>query len=131
MSQNKSNDKHNPEPRESEFDVFRPDGATRLPNQQFPDSAFEATKRTGPIEARVLNDIHNAPPAIVKPLHETHLQDTPAAPETSATGEPLTIRLETYSVDLAARIARVKAEQKDALDGLQHLQEESKDESKD
>ncbi len=53
------------------------------------------------------------------------------APETSTTGEPLTIRLETYSVDLAARIARVKAEQKDALDGLQHLQDESKDESKD
>jgi hypothetical protein len=59
------------------------------------------------------------------------LQDTPAAPETSATGEPLTIRLETYSVDLAARIARVKTEQKDALDSLQHLREESEDESKD
>ena len=45
MSQNNSNDKHDPEPDESEFDVFRPDGATRLPNQQFPDSVFEATKR--------------------------------------------------------------------------------------
>lgn len=131
MSQNKSNDKHDPEPHESEFDVFRPDGATRLPGQQFQASAFESTERIGPVEPRVLKDIHDAPPAIVKALNETDFQETAPAANVNNTSEPLTIRLETYSVDLAARIARVKSEQKDALDGLQHLQEESKDESKD
>lgn len=131
MSHDKTNEKQDPEPLESDFDVFRRDGSTRLPNQQFPASSFEATQRTGPVEPRVLNDIHNAPPAIVKPLNETHLQDTLAVNEISETVEPITVRLETYSVDLVARIARVKAEQKEALDGLQHLQEESKDESKD
>ncbi|NDC08265.1 MAG: hypothetical protein EBZ75_02830 [Oxalobacteraceae bacterium] len=131
MSHDKNNEKHDPAHLESDFDVFRRDGSTRLPSQQFPATAIEATERTGPVEPRVLNDIHNAPPAIVKPLLETRLQDTPAVTEISDSVEPITIRLETYSVDLAARIARVKAEQKDALDGLQHLEEESKDESKD
>ena len=131
MSHDKTNEKQGPEPLESDFDVFRRDGSTRLPNQQFPASTFEATQRTGPIEPRVLKDIHDAPPAIVKPLLEPRLQDTPAVTEISDTVEPITVRLETYSVDLAARIARVKAEQKEALDGLQHPEEEIKDESKD
>ena len=131
MSHDKTNEKQGPEPLESDFDVFRRDGSTRLPNQKFPASSFEATQRTGPVETRVLKDIHDAPPAIVKPLLETRLQDTPAVTDTSDTVEPITVRLKTYSVDLAARIARVKAEQQEALDGLQHLQEESKGESKD
>ena len=130
MSHDKTNEKQGPEPLESDFDVFRRDGSTRLPNQKFPASSFEATKRTGPVEPRVLKDIHDAPPAIVKPLNETRLQDTPVVTEISDTVEPITVRLETYSVDLAARIARVKAEQQEALDGLQHLQDESKGESK-
>ena len=131
MSHDKTNEKQGPEPLESDFDVFRRDGSTRLPNQKFPASSFEATQRTGPVETRVLKDIHDAPPAVVKPLLETRLQDTPAATDISDSVEPITVRLETYSVDLAARIARVKAEQQEALDGLQHLQDESKGESKD
>lgn len=39
----------------------------------------------------------------------------------SAGNEALTLRVQTYSLNLAERIARVRAEQQDALDSLQRL----------
>jgi hypothetical protein len=39
----------------------------------------------------------------------------------------VTIRVQTYRLDLAERIARVKADQREALDNLQQLQDDSQD----
>ena len=128
MSDTKKNPPHDPASLESEFDVFKRDGSTRLPHQRFVDSALAGTKRTGAIQPRILTDLREAPEALRKALSMTELQQTdPVLPGADAE-QPLTIRLQTYQVDLAERIARVKSEQKDALDGLQQLEDDQKDE---
>ena len=121
----------NRESLESEFDVFKRDGSTRLPHQRFADSAFETSKKTGPVQHRILTDLREAPEALVNALRMTDLKGAEPRPTNTDANEPLTIRLETYRVDLAERIARVKSEQKDALDGLQQLEDDSKDENTD
>lgn len=46
-------------------------------------------------------------------------------PSASTAPEPLTLRVQTYSLNLAERIARVRAEQQDALDSLQRMSDGS------
>ena len=120
------------------FEVFRSDGSSRLPGQRFPKSdAIDPNQRSGPVEQRAINDASGAPAkreiersttvlgrhddAAPKPVHSSE----------TAGVEPITIRLDTYRVDLAARIARVKAAQKEALDNLQQLEDDSRDQQSD
>ena len=131
MSDDKKSSPQNRASLESEFDVFKRDGSTRLPHQRFADSAFETSKKTGPVQHRILTDLREAPEALRNALQTTELQGSAPPPNDPDGNEALTIRLETYRVDLAERIARVKSEQKDALDGLQQLEDESKDENTD
>ena len=131
MSEAKKDRQDNHESLESEFDVFKRGGSTRLPHQRFAESNFEASNKTGPIQHRILTDLREAPEASSSALQMTELQTDEPHPTKADANEPLTIRLQTYRVDLAERIARVKSAQKDALYGLQQLEDENKDENTD
>ena len=116
------------------FDVFHSDGSSRLPGQRFPKSeAISPNQRSGPVEQRAINDASGAPAKREIERSATVLRrpddavPEPVTQSETAGLDPITIRLDTYSVDLAARIARVKAEQKEALDNLQQLEDDSSD----
>lgn len=119
------------------FDVFRSGGSTQLPGQRFAASdAHSSPRRSGPVEQRTIFDASGGPVQQDPVRKRTQLRDAPesspadgqaAAGTASVTaeGESETIRLRTYRVNLAERIARVKAEQKDALDHLQQLEDDA------
>lgn len=118
------------------FEVFRSDGATRLPGQRFPNSeGVDPSRRSGPVQQRAIHDASGAPaPRDVERGTTALGRDEKATPgdvhhpaTESADPEPIRIRIDTYTVDLAARIARVQAEQKGALDKLQQLEDDSRD----
>ena len=122
-------------PPSQSFDVFRSDGSTRLPGQRFPDGeAHESIKRTGPVDQRVISDATGGPRPGLPDRSATVLRRAekhePALPDDHALPEPLTVHLQTYQVNLAERIARVKAEQQEALGNLQQLEEDSRDDDK-
>lgn len=111
------------------FDVFRSDGSTRLPGQRFPDSeAYDSSKRSGPSDQRIISDASGGP--VQGSAERAHIslrnQEAPASAK-APDADPVTIRLQTYQLNLAERLARVKAEQKEALGNLQQLEDESRD----
>ncbi len=111
------------------FEVFRSDGSKRLPAHGFSNGETPAsTRRSGPVEQRSISDSSGLPPRRDAERKTTSLrtsEDTAAPAETLA-AEPVTIRVQTYRVNLAERIARVKAEQKEALDNLQQMEADSR-----
>lgn len=116
----------------SPFEVFRNEGPTRVPGQHFPhNDPLKPGRRSGPTEQRSINDTravieHDAPERYPIALGSEKISQ-PAAetaapvPDAAAVAEPVTIRVQTYSVNLAERIATVKAGQKEALDTLQQM----------
>ncbi len=110
----------------SPFDVFRSEGSTRLPGQRFPATRVASSARSGPVDQRVITDasdgpvVHQAERAITELRGADAAASPPVAPDT----EPMTVRVQTYRIDLAERIAKVKAEQKAALDHLKQLGDE-------
>jgi hypothetical protein len=123
-------------PSSQPFDVFRSDGSTRLPGQRFPNGeAHESTQRSGPVEQRVISDASGGPSQGATERSNTLLRSEdqkvlqpPTDPPDASAPESVTIRLQTYQVNLAERIARVKAEQKEALGNLQKLEDDNRDE---
>ncbi len=118
------------------FEVFRRDGSTQLPGQRFPKSAaHESAQRSGPVEQRLISDGSGAP--LQSPTERGHsiLRDedgNPVAPHAEAAensdAEPITVRMQTYQVNLAERIARVKAGQQEVLGNLQQLEDDNREE---
>ncbi len=111
----------------SPFDVFRSEGSTRLPGQRFPATGVASSARSGPVDQRVITDasdgpvVHQAERALTELRGADAAAPPPAAPDTEPDTEPMTVRVQTYRIDLAERIAKVKAEQKAALDHLKQL----------
>lgn len=116
-------------PAPAPFEVFRSDSSSRLPGQRFPASEPPAsTARSGPTAQRRISDAAGAlaEAAERRPVTLGSGPDkTPPASPASAAIEPLTLRVQTYSLNLADRIARVRAEQQEALESLQRLSEGS------
>ena len=118
------------------FDVFRNDGSTRLPAQRFPQSEVnESVRRNGPVDQRVIVDASGGPVQGSMERATTVLRGDdraaePAAATEAPNAEPLTIRLQTYQLNLAERIARVKAEQQEAIGNLRQLEADSQDTNK-
>lgn len=115
-------------PRPSPFEVFRNDGATRLPGQHFPDSAqLEPSQRSGPIKQRSIKDTRGGITQTAPERQAIALGSEKIPPSVAETAPPVpvtapaTIHVQTYSVDLAERIAAVKAGQKEALEALQQM----------
>jgi hypothetical protein len=121
-----SNDASDKSAGKSPFDVFRSDGSTRLPGQRFPSTGPATTPRSGPIDQRVITDATGGPIERQPERSFTQLRGADAAaqiPE-NVDSDPVTIRIQTVRIDLAERIAKVKAEQKEALDHLRQLGDE-------
>ncbi len=117
------------------FEVFRSDSSSRLPGQHFPRTQAPASPpRSGPTGQRRISDAAGPLSAAVERRHVIIGADpdsgsspgadasaAPSPPPASTDPEPLTLRVQTYSLNLAERIARVRAEQQDALDSLQRM----------
>jgi hypothetical protein len=127
-----------PPPRLVPFDVFRSDGATQVPGQRFPTGETPGPRfpkgdivkpdaRSGPIDQRSIHDARIAPERSDTERHNTVLRNENAPEPEQPVPEPVTVRVQTYQLDLAERIARVKAGQREALDNLQQLQDDSHD----
>jgi hypothetical protein len=132
------NSSDKPPPRLVPFDVFRSDGATQVPGQRFPTGETPAQRtstgdivkpdaRSGPIDQRSIHDARIAPKRSDTERHNTVLRNEDTSQPQQPDPEPVTIRVQTYRLDLAERIARVKADQREALDNLQQLQDDSQD----
>ncbi len=121
-----SNDASDKSADKSPFDVFRSEGSTRLPGQRFPATGLASTARSGPVDQRVITDASGGPVARQAERSITELRGADAAAPLPATPdtEPVTVRVQTYQIDLAERIAKVKAAQKAALEDLQQMGEE-------
>ncbi len=117
------------------FEVFRSDSSSRLPGQHFARAPSPAVQpRSGPTGQRRISDAAGPLSAAVERQAVVIGPDAgsasspgansgaaPPAPPATTGLEPLTLRVQTYSLNLAERIARVRAEQQEALDSLQRL----------
>lgn len=117
------------------FEVFRSDSSSRLPGQHFARTPAPAAQpRSGPTGQRRISDADGPSSAALERQSVPIGSDSgsgssqgadgcaaPPPPTAGTEAEPLTLRVQTYSLNLAERIARVRAEQQDALDSLQRM----------